>query len=52
MAAAAETGGAIVAVEEDEIVTSFRELAMRGFFVEPTCATAGAVLRRLLKRGL
>ena len=31
MAAVAETGGAIVAVEEDEIVTSFRELAMRGF---------------------
>ena len=38
-------------MEEDEIVTSFRELAMRGFFVEPTCATAGAVLRRLLQAG-
>ena len=51
MAAAAETGGAIVAVEEDEIVASFQELAMRGFFVEPTCATAGAVLRRLREEG-
>ena len=51
MAAAAETGGAIVAVEEDEIVASFQELALRGFFVEPTCATAGAVLRRLLEEG-
>ena len=30
-----ETGGAIVAVEEDEIVESFHGLALRGFFVEP-----------------
>ena len=51
MAAAAETGGAIVAVEEDEIVASFHALAQSGFFVEPTSATAGAVLKRLLDDG-
>ena len=47
-----QTGGAIVAVDEDEIAASFRQLAGAGFFVEPTSATAGAVLSRLIAAGI
>lgn len=47
LASARESGGAIVAVEEAEIAAAFRAMATRGFFVEPTSATAGAVLTRL-----
>ena len=51
MAAAAETDGAIVAVGEDEIAVAFHALARCGYFVEPTSATAAAVLRHLLDDG-
>jgi threonine synthase len=46
-----ETGGAIVAVEEAEIVEALRELARRGLYVEPTSAVAAAGLSRLLASG-
>ncbi len=46
-----ETGGKILAVEEEEILRARRELALRGFFVEPTSATAAAALDHLLLPG-
>ena len=49
LTAVRETDGAIVAVSEDEIITAFKQLASLGFFVEPTSATAGAGLTRLLQ---
>jgi threonine synthase len=48
MAAMRQTGGTIVVADEDEIAMAFRRLADAGFFVEPTSATAGAVLSRLI----
>jgi threonine synthase len=47
-----ETGGAVVAVEEGEIVQALRELARRGLYVEPTAAAAAAGLTRLLASGV
>lgn len=47
-----DTGGTVVAVEEAEIVQALRELARRGFYVEPTAAAAGAGLTRLLASGV
>ncbi|MEE2688314.1 MAG: threonine synthase [Pseudomonadota bacterium] len=52
MASVKLTGGAIVAVEEEEIMAAFCALARRGFFVEPTSATAAAVLTRLISDGM
>ena len=46
-----ESGGAIVAVEEAEIVEALRDLAGRGLYVEPTSAVAAAGLSRLLLSG-
>ena len=46
-----ESGGAIVAVEEAEIVEALRGLARRGLYVEPTSAVAAAGLTRLLAGG-
>jgi threonine synthase len=46
-----ETGGAIVAVEEAEIVEALRELARQGLYVEPTSAVAAAGLSRLVSSG-
>jgi threonine synthase len=46
-----ETGGAIVAVEETEIVEALRDLARRGLYVEPTSAVAAAGLSRLVSSG-
>ncbi|MCI0545842.1 MAG: threonine synthase [Candidatus Rokubacteria bacterium] len=46
-----ETGGAVVAVTETEIVDALRDLARRGLYVEPTAAAAGAGLTRLLAAG-
>jgi threonine synthase len=42
-----ESGGAVVAVSEDEIAGALKGLLGRGLFVEPTCATAAAALTRL-----
>ncbi len=52
MAAVRQTGGAVVAAGEDEIAAVCRQLAGRGFFVEPASATAAAVLSRLIASGI
>jgi threonine synthase len=49
MTAVRETGGNIVVADEDEIEMAFWRLAVAGFFIEPTSATAGAVLSRLIE---
>jgi threonine synthase len=43
--------GGVVAVTEDEIALALRALGRLGLFVEPTAATAGAALTRLLREG-
>jgi threonine synthase len=43
--------GGVVAVGEDEIAPALRALGHRGLFVEPTAATVGAALSRLLRDG-
>src|SRR5271169_3774426 len=43
--------GAVVAVAEEEISPALAALGRLGFFVEPTAATAGAALTRLLRDG-
>jgi threonine synthase len=45
------SGGAVLAVEEAEIVDALRGLAGRGLYVEPTSAVAAAGLTRLLASG-
>ncbi len=51
IAALRESGGAAVAVTEQEIVAALRGLATSGLFVEPTSATATAALTRLAAAG-
>ena len=46
-----ESGGAIVAVSEMEIVDALRALALKGLYVEPTSAAAAAGLSQLLTSG-
>jgi threonine synthase len=46
-----ESGGAIVAVSEAEIVDALRELARKGLYVEPTSAAGAAGLTQLLASG-
>ncbi|MCW5605641.1 MAG: threonine synthase [Burkholderiales bacterium] len=46
-----ESGGSIVAVGEEEIVTALGELARKGLYVEPTSASAAAGLTQLLDSG-
>jgi threonine synthase len=43
------SGGTIVAVSEDEIVSALGALARQGLYVEPTSAAAAAGLRQLFK---
>jgi threonine synthase len=43
--------GGVVAVAEEEIVPALAALGRLGLFVEPTAATAGAALTRLLRNG-
>ncbi len=43
--------GSVVAVDEEEIVPALSALGRLGLFVEPTAATAGAALTRLLRDG-
>ena len=45
------TGGAIVAVSEDDIVAALRGLARKGLYVEPTSASAAAGLTQLIAAG-
>jgi threonine synthase len=52
LAAAHVTGGAIAAVEEDEIVAAWRDAATLGLFVEPTGAVALAGVTRLVALGM
>jgi threonine synthase len=52
LAAVRDSGGAIVAVDEDEIVVALGRLARQGLYVEPTSAAAAAGLSRLLASGL
>src|SRR4029078_6545883 len=49
--AARESGGGIIAVSEDEIVSALGVLARQGLYVEPTSAAGAAGLRQLLKAG-
>jgi threonine synthase len=51
LAAVRDSGGAIVAVSEDGIVTSLDALAGQGFYVEPTSAAAAAGLSQLMRSG-
>jgi len=44
-----EAKGDVVMVEEDEIAHAFKELARRGFFVEPSSAVAYAAYRKQLE---
>src|SRR5262249_59345438 len=46
-----ESRGAVVAVDEAEIVEALGALARRGVYVEPTSAAAAAGLSRLLRQG-
>jgi threonine synthase len=46
-----ESGGAIFAVSESEIITALRDLAHKGIYVEPTSAAAVAGLTRLIASG-
>jgi len=43
--------GAVIAVSEDEILQALRQYLGQGLFVEPTSASSGAALTRLLKSG-
>jgi threonine synthase len=43
--------GGVAAVGEDEIAPALAALGRLGLFVEPTAATAGAALTRLLRDG-
>jgi threonine synthase len=52
MAALRETGGASIAVSEEEIATALAEIARAGFFVEPTTAAGAAGLTRLQQDGV
>ncbi len=51
LAAVRQSGGAIVAVSEEEIVTALGSLARQGMYVEPTSAAAAAGLSQLLRSG-
>jgi threonine synthase len=48
LAAARESGGGVHAVPEEAIAAAHRKLARSGLYVEPTSATAAALLDRLL----
>jgi threonine synthase len=51
LAAVRRSRGGVVAVDEDEIAPALAALGRLGFFVEPTAATVGAALTRLLSDG-
>jgi threonine synthase len=46
-----QSGGAIVAVSESEIIVALRDLARKGIYVEPTSAAGVAGLTRLVASG-
>jgi threonine synthase len=51
LAAVRDSGGAVVAVSEDEIAGALRALARKGLYVEPTSAAAAAGLTQLIRAG-
>lgn len=51
LAAIRESKGAVRAMSEDAIARAHLKLARQGIYVEPTTATAGALLDDLLERG-
>lgn len=51
LAALRRSGGGVVAVPEDEIAPALKRLGRLGLYVEPTTATVGAALSRLLASG-
>jgi threonine synthase len=51
LSALRRSGGGVVAVAEAEIAPARAALGRLGLFVEPTAATAGAALSRLLRDG-
>ncbi len=51
LAALRRSQGGVVAVPEDEIAPALKRLGRLGLYVEPTAATAGAALSRLLAGG-
>jgi threonine synthase len=51
LAALRRSRGGVVAVPEDEIAPALKRLGRLGLYVEPTAATAGAALSRLLADG-
>ena len=51
LAALRRSGGGVVAVPEDEIAPALLRLGRLGLYVEPTAATVGAGLTRLLGEG-
>lgn len=51
LAALRRSGGGVVAVDEEKIAPALAALGRLGLYVEPTSATAGAALTRLLADG-
>jgi threonine synthase len=51
LASARQTGGAIIAVGEDEILAALKSLLRIGLFVEPTSAAGAAGLGKLIAEG-
>jgi threonine synthase len=51
LTAVRDSGGAIVAVSEEDIVTALGALARTGLYVEPTSAAAAAGLSQLIRSG-
>jgi threonine synthase len=47
-----DSGGASIAVTEDEIIAALRRLARLGLFVEPTSASVAAAFTRLTESGV
>src|SRR3954453_17909953 len=47
-----DSGGASVAVTEDEIIAALKRLARLGLFVEPTSASVAAAFTKLTERGV
>jgi threonine synthase len=51
LGAVRRSNGSVVAVAEEDIVPALGDLGRLGLFVEPTAATVGAALTRLLRDG-
>lgn len=51
LSAVRRSGGRTVAMTEDQIMEAVRTLALKGLYVEPTCATAAAALNVLEQEG-